>query len=153
MQLAVILNAQKLSGRLTRLFTGCSAYHVAWVDEAAGLMWDMHLLRRRRPWPHYPDAQVLLFDVPAVTRDHLEAQLTHDDSRYGVVDYLLFALRPLYHLLGRSTRNAGGVICSEMIVNDLRACGVAVPWRPEDPPASPCDVYRWIRGAGSRGPV
>lgn len=148
MKLAVIFNHRKLSGRLTRFFTGCYAYHVAWVDEQACVMYDMHLIRRRRAWPHYPDAEVLLFDVPEVTRDYLERMLSTDDSTYGWIDYLLFGLRPLYHLLGRSTRNAGGVICSEMVNNDLRACGVATPWDEFDAPPSPCDLYRWASARG-----
>ncbi|MDO8294374.1 MAG: hypothetical protein Q7T29_16150 [Gallionella sp.] len=48
----------------------------------------------------------------------MERQLDVDTATYGWQDYLLFALRPLYHLLGKSTRNAGGVICSEMVNND-----------------------------------
>jgi hypothetical protein len=145
MKIAFIFNRRKLSGWLTRIWTGCYAYHVAWVDEAAGLMWDMHLLRRRRTWPHYPKDEVLLFDPPAaVTREYLEDRLTRDGSVYGVLDYLLFALRPLYHLFGASTRNAGGVICSEMVNNDIWAFGGRTPWKPHEPPPSPCDLYRWL---------
>lgn len=146
MKLAIIFNDAKFSGRLTKLFTGCYAYHAAWVDEEAGHMYDMHLIRRRRAWPHYPDAQVLLFDVPEVSRDYLEQQLTTDDSTYGVWDYLLFGLRPIYHLFGLSTRNAGGVICSEMINNDALACGLETPFLLTGAPPSPCDLYRWLRG-------
>lgn len=145
--LAIIFNRRKLSGRLTRLFTGCYAYHAAWVDEEAGLMYDMHLIRRRRVWPHYPIEQLQLFDVPEVTRDYLESRLTTDEARYGWRDYLLFLLRPLYHLVGKSTRNAGGVICSEMVNADIWACGGTTPWRPQDPPPSPCDLVRWAVGA------
>lgn len=152
MKLAVIFNSKKFSGRLTRIFTGCYAYHAAWVDEQAGVMYDMHLIRRRRAWPRYASDQVLLFDCPAVTPAYLERMLSTDDSTYGWADYLLFGLRPLYHLLGRSTRNAGGVICSEMVNNDLRACGVDTPWDEFEAPPSPCDLYRWAVGisAGKR---
>jgi hypothetical protein len=107
-------------------------------------MYDMHLIRRRRAWPHYPEAQVLLFDAPSVTVEYLEHMLETDTATYGWRDYLLFALRPIYHLLGRSTRNAGGVICSEMINNDIRACGGKTPWHPDDAPPSPCDLYGWL---------
>lgn len=142
-KLAIIFNRRKLSGWLTRLFTGCYAYHCAWVDAERGLMYDMHLLRRRRSWPHYPDAQVELFDPPVpVSREYLEARLTGDDTVYGALDYCLFALRPFYHLLGKSTRNARGVICSEMIYEDLCSNGWAVEFA-EVP--SPCDLYRWLR--------
>lgn len=144
MKLAFIFNHTKFSGRLTRFFTGCYAYHAAWVDEEAGLMYDMHLIRRRRRWPHYPDAQVLLFDFPQVTREYLEQQLTDDDNTYGVWDYMLFGLRPVYHLFGLSTRNAGGVICSELINIDAWKCGVVTPFSVLDQPPSPCDLYRWV---------
>lgn len=143
MKLAIILNSRKLSGLLTKLATGCYAYHVAWVDEDAGLMYDMHFIRRCRKWPHYPEAQVIMFDVPEVTRAYLESMNITDEAKYGVIDYCLFALRPLFHLFGKSTRNANGVICSEMINNDMIACGVTTPWRLLDAPPSPCDILRW----------
>lgn len=146
-KIAVIFNADKLSGKLTRMWTGCYAYHAVFVDEGAGKMYDMHLIRRRRAWPHYTDGEVLLFDAPAcITAAYLEHQLDVDTAIYGWQDYLLFALRPLYHLLGKSTRNAGGVICSEMVNNDILACGGVTPWRLSDAPPSPCDLYGWLRG-------
>lgn len=144
MKLAIIFNRRRFSGMLTRLFTGCYAYHCAWVDEEGGHMYDMHLIRRRRVWPYYDEGQVLLFDVPAVTREYLEHQLSTDSNTYGFFDYLLFGLRGLFHLVGKSTRNAGGVICSEMVNIDMRACAQGTPWRETDPPPSPCDLYRWL---------
>jgi hypothetical protein len=144
MLLAVISNPEKFSGKLTYFFTGCHAYHVAWVDEGAGLIYDMNLLRRRREWPHYADATVELWDFPEVTREYQEHRLTTDNSHYGFVDYLLFSLRALYHLIGKSTRNAAGKICSEMVNEDMLACGVDTPWMLSDAPPSPCDIRRWL---------
>jgi hypothetical protein len=153
-KLAIIFNDHKLSGLLTRFFTGCYAYHVAWVDEEAGHMYDMNWLRRRRVWPCYDPAHVALFEAPdGITREYMEAKLDTDDATYGWKDYALFALRPLYHLFGRSTRNAGGVICSEMINNDIWGVPAAfrsfiappTPWAPGDAPPSPCDLYRWLK--------
>lgn len=145
-KIAIIFNADRLSGRLTRFWTGCTAYHAAFVDEASGKMYDMHLIRRRRPWPYYTEGEVLLFDAPAcITAAYLERQLDVDTATYGWQDYLLFALRPLYHLFGKSTRNAGGVICSEMVNNDIRACGGVTPWATSDAPPSPCDLFGWLR--------
>lgn len=147
MKIAIIFNDRKLSGRLTKFWTGCYAYHVAWVDEAAGRMWDMNLIRRRRAWPHYAAGEVLLFDPPAaVTAAYLERRLETDDNTYGWKDYALFALRPLFHLFGRSTPNAGGVICSEMVNDDIWMNGGRTPWPPEGPPPSPCDLYRYLTG-------
>lgn len=147
MKIAIILNKDKLSGRLTKLFTGCTAYHVVWVDEEKGLMYDMNLLRRRRKWPYYPAKDVLMFELSVnVTREYLEEKLTGDDNVYGFVDYLMFALRPLYHLFGKSTRNAGGVICSEMVNTDIWNCGGSTPWNPQMAPPSPCDLLKFLSG-------
>lgn len=144
MLLAVISNPDKFSGKLTYFFTGCHAYHVAWVDEGAGLIYDMNLLRRRRAWPRYAEATVELWDFPQVTSDYQEHRLTHDSRAYGWKDYLLFGFRWAYHLIGKITRNAGGVICSEMVNEDLIACGVETPWLLSDEPPSPCDIRRWL---------
>jgi hypothetical protein len=147
MKLAVIFNPNKFSGKLTKLFTGCYAYHVAWVDEASGKMWDMNLIRRRREWPHYADENVLLFDAPGqVNVEYLEHRLETDDNTYGWRDYVMFALRPLFHLVGKSTPNAGGVICSEMVNDDIWMNGGRTPWPPEGPPPSPCDLYQFLSG-------
>ena len=144
-RVAFVFNAGKLSGILTRIFTGCSCYHVAFVDEERGLMYDMNLLRRRRPWPHYADERVIVLDAPVpVPRAYLEERLTRDDARYGVLDYCLFALRPLYHLVGKSTRNAGGTICSEMVASDLQANGWSAEFA-EVP--SPCQLFWTLGGA------
>lgn len=147
MKIAIIFNDLKLSGRLTRFWTGCYAYHSAWVDEASGKMWDMNLLRRRRAWPHYPAEKVMLFDAPGnVTTEYLERQLETDANTYGWRDYLLFSVRPILHLFGRSTINAGGVICSEMVNNDIWSTGGRTPWPPDGPPPSPCDLFRFLEG-------
>ncbi|ADE10490.1 hypothetical protein [Sideroxydans lithotrophicus] len=146
-KLGIIINGDKPSGRLTKFFTGCAAYHVVWVDEEGGRMYDMNLLRRRRKWPYYPQDQVALFDAPGkVTVEYLEEKLTSDENVYGFVDYLLFSLRWLYHLVGKSTRNAGGKICSETINDDIWECGGETPWKPGDAPPSPCDLLRWLMG-------
>jgi len=145
MKLAFIFNQDKLSGKMTKLFTGCYCYHTAWVDEEAGHMYDMNLLYRRRKWPHYPEANVIMFDVPEVTRDYLEAKLTNEESRYGVMDYCLFLIRPILHLFGKPTINVGGEICSETCNDDLWACGIETPWSYNDSPPSPCDLYKFMK--------
>jgi hypothetical protein len=149
-KVAVIFNKNKLSGKLTRFWTGCYAYHTAWVDLENNKLYDMNLIRRRKVWPTYGEkTKVVLFDAPAnVTSAYLESQLETDKARYGVLDYCLFALRPIYHLFGRSTRNADGVICSEMLNNDIWACGGTTPFHPDAAPPSPCDLYRWLNNEG-----
>jgi hypothetical protein len=140
MKIAFIYGKQP-SSLLTKLFTGSGCYHVGFTDGAH--FWDMNLLRRRRLWPGlYPETHVRLADCPAgVTAEYLEHMLDIDEATYGWKDYLLFALRPLYHLFGQSTRNAGGVICSEMVYDDLKANGWPVVFK-EVP--SPADMERKI---------
>jgi len=129
------------SSLLTLLATGSACYHVAFSDD--DYLWDMHLIRRRRLWPEYLQAHTV-FTAPCpveVTREYLDRMLDTDESVYGVWDYLLFALRPIYHLLGKSTRNRKGVICSEMVYDDLVKNGWEVRF-PEVP--SPADLERII---------
>ncbi len=148
MKLGLVFNHNKINGKATKFFTGCYAYHTIWVDEENGLMYDMSLLRRRRAWPKYRDDEVLLFDFPEVTRELMEYKLTHDTTHYGVVDYILFGFRWVYHLLGKPTRNAKGKICSEITNEDLIDSGVITPWKKTDAPPSPCDIYMWVSERG-----
>lgn len=145
MKLGIVFNHNKWNGKLTKLFTGCYAYHTTWVDEEEGFMYDMNKLRRKRHWPRYKQDEVLLYDFPQVTREYLERKLLTDDTTYGYVDYILFGFRWFYHLIGKPTRNAGGQICSEVTNVDLWNCGVKTPWHPKDAPPSPCDIFRWVK--------
>lgn len=141
MKIAFIYGKQP-SSTLTRIFTGSTCYHVGFTDGKR--FWDMHLIRRRRLWPRYPEEHVILVDCPVdVSAEYLDHRLDTDDAVYGWRDYLLFALRPFYHLVGKSTRNAGGVICSEMVAEDLRANGWPVRF---DEVPSPGDLELLILG-------
>ncbi len=124
-----------LSSKLSRFFTGSTCYHVGFTDGV--YIWDMNLLRRRRVWAGmYPQDRKIVVECPvAVPREFLEYRLETDDSRYGIIDYLLFAIRPLYHLFGKSTRNQNGVICSEMVADDLAANGWPVKFAEVPSPA------------------
>jgi hypothetical protein len=128
MKIALIYG-NNFPSKLTKLFTGSKCYHIGWVDEENSKFYDMNLLRRRKVWPCYPPERVILVDSPVeVTSKFLEDQLDIDEQHYGIFDYLLFIIRPVYHFFGTSTRNAGGVICSEMIENDLMANGWKSPF-------------------------
>lgn len=149
MKLAIIYNEHKFSGKLTKFFTGSYAYHCAWVDEEEELMYDMNLINRRRTWPHYsPPATWKLYDFPEVTRDYLEHQLTFDDNSYGIIDYCMFLIRPLFHMVGKSTVNARGIICSEKINIDLWNCGIRTRFRMADEPPSPADIDKLAQEMG-----
>lgn len=143
----VFIYGNRVSSKLTKFFTGSTCYHVAFTNGEK--LWDMNLIRRRRNWPVYPAENIILADLPAgcsVTADYLDHQLDTDESRYGMVDYLLFSVRWAYHLIGKSTRNASGVICSEMVANDLAANGwPARFWLAKEVP-SPADLELVILG-------
>lgn len=109
---------------LSKLFTGSDCYHVGWLDTESDHFYDMFLIRRRRIYTGlYHPSDVYMVDQSYVNVSYLERQLDSDENTYGFIDYLLFSVRGLFHLFGRSTPNAKGVICSEMISNDLTANG------------------------------
>ena len=149
MKLAIIFNADKLSGKLTRFWTGAAFYHCGWVDTENDKFYDMHAIRRRRYWSDYErNKRYVLVDFPEVTKEQLEHELDVCEQMYGFSDYVLFGLRPLFHLFGQSTRNAGGLICSEMVNIDAFKAGVDTPWTLDAPPPSPADWYRWALVSG-----
>ena len=115
---------KKPSSTLTKIFTGSTCYHVGFTNELH--FWDMNLIRRRRLWSIYNNKKTVLIEAPvSITAEYLDHKLDTDEVRYGIIDYILFGLRPIYHLFGKSTRNAKGIICSEMVADDLNANG----WR------------------------
>jgi len=139
----VFVYGKQPSSTLTMLATGSTCYHVGFTNGFH--FWDMNLIRRRRLWEGlYPESNVILKDAPVeITAEYLDWKLDTDDSRYGLLDYLLFALRPLYHLFGQSTRNMGGKICSELVADDLKANGWLVEF--EEVPA-PADIELLVLG-------
>jgi len=137
-----IVFGEGLSSILTKIFTGSRAYHCFW--QADDVIYDMHLLRRRRPASYYANSDIVSFDCPEMSVEYLERMLTEDNSEYGWKDYILFSLRGLFHLFGKSTVNANGVICSEMINNDLWARGVHTDFLPSREPPSPADLFEWF---------
>jgi hypothetical protein len=138
----VFIYGKRVSSSLTKFFTGSTCYHCGFTDGVK--FWDMNLIRRRRLWPLYPAGHVIAVATPVpMTAAYLDQQLDTDSVRYGVLDYALFGLRWLYHLVGKSTRNAGGLICSELVANDLIANGWSVRF---DEVPSPADLELAILG-------
>jgi hypothetical protein len=129
-----------ISSVLTKIFTNSPCYHVAIVDEDRNRVYDMNLIVRRRVWigGYASGHQYKLVESPvAISRNYLENLLDTDENVYGWQDYFLFALRPIYHLFGKSTRNANGVICSELVYNILKDNG----WdKTFDEVPSPADI-------------
>jgi hypothetical protein len=114
------------SSWLTKFWTGSTCYHVGIVDEGTNRFYDMNLLMRRRLWRggYAEGHQYHLVESPVcISEEYMEKMLDTDENTYGWKDYLLFALRPVYHMFGKSTRNASGIICSEMVYNVLAANG------------------------------
>lgn len=139
----VFVYGKQPSSTLTMLATGSTCYHVGFTDGYH--FWDMNLIRRRRLWKGLcQEDRVILKDAPVpITAEYLNWKLDTDESRYGYLDYLLFSVRWLYHLLGQSTRNMGGKICSELVEEDLKAFGWLVQFA-EVP--SPADIEVAILG-------
>jgi hypothetical protein len=129
---------EKLSARLTLHFTGSTAYHCGFVDEESGTFYDMSWIPRKTNWPRYHAPKfVYLYDVPKLTKDTCELFLKQDSEiKYGVMDYILFGFRWAFHLVGKSTPNAGGWICSEMCAAWLTAVGYDIEMQPVPSPAT-----------------
>lgn len=144
MKLAIIHAnpSDKFSARLTLWFTGSTAYHCGFVDESDETWFDMSWLPRKTAWPRYFEPKwANLYDVPGLTRAECEEYLKADsDVKYGFLDYILFGIRPLYHLFGKSTRNASGMICSEMCHLWLKRAGYEIEF---DAVPSPKDLEDW----------
>lgn len=146
MKLAIIFNHDKILGKLTKYFTGCYAFHVAWVDLETDTVYDTNLYRRKRSWSGlYKEDQFLLFDVPKVKRDYLEYRLNFDLSSCTLLDLIQFYSRRVYHLLGISTYNIGGVTSADMCNTDIWECGGSTPFDLDKTPPSPCDLFNWLR--------
>jgi hypothetical protein len=125
----VFIYGKPISSALTKFFTGSTCYHVGFTDGVK--FWDMNKIRRRRLWPNlYPAERVLLAELPpecTLDAAYLDYKLDTDDQHYGNWDYLAFGLRWFYHLVGKSTVNYGGIICSEMCVDDMINTGWRLP--------------------------
>ena len=125
-QIAIISNPKKLSGRLTKFFAGSPAFHICFVDAELGKMWDMNIIFRRRLWPHYPADSVTLYKCPVrITAGDLDYWLDTDEDWYGVLDYLAFGIRKMFPRFKGSYK---GAICSEKVEQILKAHGWLSPF-------------------------
>ena len=133
MKIAIISNPKKLSSKLTQFFTGSPAYHICFVDESIGKMWDMNLLFRRRLWPHYKPENVTFYQCPVnVTVDDLELWLDTDEDWYSVLEYTAFAIKKLFTGYKPSFK---GAICSEKVAQILEKNGWLSPFESTPSPA------------------
>jgi hypothetical protein len=120
---------------LCKWFTGSRAYHVGFTDGV--WLWDMSWMRRRRLWSDKKAGSVVMVDCPVdVSFGFLDTKLFTDDNHYGFLDYASFLFR---RIATRLRFNGKGLICSEMVANDLKENGWLPPaWFPIVP--SPADI-------------
>lgn len=141
----VFIYKKPISSFLTKLFTKSGCYHVGMTDGVK--FWDMHKINRRRNWAGlYPADRVILVDTPVpVSAAYMDNELDTSEETYSFWDYAAFAVRWLYHLCGKSTRNYGGLICSEKIAIDLIKNGWDYKF-PNDEVPSPADLELALLG-------
>lgn len=131
--IAIISNPDKISGKLTSLFTGSPAYHIGFVDLENNKFYDQNLLFRRRWWPHYKADHVRMYECPVlVSSEYLENRLDTDTDTYGVFDYLSFAFKGW---LFKSRPSFKGSICSEKVEQILMDNGWKSPFKWTPSPA------------------
>ena len=143
-KIVFLTNKRNRSGILTKFFTGCYAYHSGFLVPS-GYFYDMYYMRRRVKWPYKPyhESSAIMFDSPVeIPEEYFVHKILEGVDHYSMMDYALFALRPLFHLFGKSTRNYNGLICSEQVNFDLIAHGWKSPWPIKAAPPSPCDLLK-----------
>lgn len=147
-KIVFFLNPKSFKGWLMKAFTGCYSYHCGFLMEDTQMFYDMFWMRRRAPWadvmaqPNHKGSIFKIIDSPVtIDESYLVDQILNHNTHYGVVDYAKFALRWVYHFVGKSTPNADGVICSEMVHVDLKAHHWSVVYK-EVP--SPCDLIKGL---------
>lgn len=146
-QLAIIYSRKKLTAKLCKFFTGEYAYHCGFVDFENDTFYDMYFTPRKVSWKAKKYKDVTLHPTILNASD-CEEYLKQDSLHmvYSLFDYWLFAIRPIYHLIGKSTPNANGIICSEMCNNWLwRKKPGITPFNPLSAPPSPADFVRLYR--------
>jgi hypothetical protein len=146
-KIAIFYSKKNLFGIMCRLFTGSFAYHVGIIH--GEYLYEIHmLLGRRRILIKDIDprkrANMRLFDSPVeISQEYLDREVLNANKIYGFVDYFLFGFRWIPGLRNR-LRDTNGVICSEMVNDDLIAHGWESPWRDGTPPPSPSDLYKLL---------
>lgn len=128
--------------------TGCYSYHCGFLMQDTQMFYDMFWMRRRKPWasvmnqPNHAGSVFKIIDSPVeIPEQYLIDRILNNNTHYGVIDYIRFGFRWAYHLVGKTTPNANGTICSEMINEDLIAHHWHVVYK-EVP--SPCDLIKGL---------
>lgn len=136
----IFFEGRSLWSLLTLVFTGSRIYHVGFYSDSSGYVYDMNVMRRRVKLSQFSKDKYYMFPTPVV-ENYLKGAVLDRKETYGVLDYLLFAVR----WLGFKVKNRKGIICSEMVNNDLRRFGVRTPFAPDSAPPSPADLYNWYK--------
>lgn len=139
----------KFLTRLSRIFSGSNIYHVGFLSDDGETAYDMSLLKRAFKIQDYSPDSIILLKIPMYLSEpkilmeiaYTNGELSTRSTFYGIWDYLAFAIRPLYHILGKSTPNFRGVICSEWVNNKIVEAQGDNGFKLSDCPPSPTDLY------------
>lgn len=150
MYVAFIFSNTNWEGKLCNLFTGCYCYHVGFVTDDKKWMYELNILRRRVSWEgRYPEENVMLVPCPVKEEWLLDdianynGHIFDPGSWYGLANYLMFAVRPIYRVLGKQPKNFKGEICSQWVNEALIAAGVNTGFDKNAAPPSPCDLLKF----------
>jgi hypothetical protein len=147
-KIVFFLNTKSFKGKLMKAVTGCYSYHCGFLVEDSQLFYDMFWMRRRRPWAEvvdqisHDDSIFKIVDSPVeIPEPYFIDKILNGNTHYSLGDYARFGLRWFYHLFGKTTVNADGLICSEMVHCDLVEHNWHVTFK-EVP--SPCDLIKGL---------
>jgi len=145
LEIVLIKNRHSILGKMCKLFTGCYAYHIGFLKN--DMFYDMQLMRTRRRWPCYTGKHTEIIKIKApvdIPEEYFIDKILNDNTTYGILDYLWFGLR-WFRAIEKKTRNQSGLICSEMVNQDLIAHGWNSPWGEKSAPPSPCDFAEYFK--------
>jgi hypothetical protein len=147
-KIVFFLNTKSFKGWLMKAVTGCYSYHCGFLMQDTQTFYDMFWMRRRQRWmdvvnaPNHAGSVFKIIDSPVeIPEQYLIDQILDANTHYGVIDYIRFGFRWAYHLVGKATPNAKGLICSEMVNYDLILHHWHVTYK-EVP--SPCDLIKGL---------
>lgn len=125
---------------LSRIFTGCKYHHIGFIKN--GYLYDMNWMRRRVEWEPEKFGAHYIMDAPVDIPEHyFYNKILNNNPSYGFADYFLFLVRPILKRFRIIPHNKDGIICSEMVNDDLVLHGWHSPFRSRKAPPSPCDIY------------
>lgn len=145
-KIIVFSNKKKLAGILCNIFTGGPEHHIGFMINDN--IYDMFLMRRKTKLDHWKRRGqfIYIFDSPVeISEEYFVNKILNDNVEYGFLDYIAFTYRWFFKiLLKKKLKDKSGLICSEMVNEDLIDNGFVTKFKKNDFPPSPHDMLKYL---------